>query len=63
MEAPIHVYYHILWEHKFKIHYTNICEKFIAPMYKIIFCKLARCMTEKAMQAIGEVGDWYVTNW
>jgi hypothetical protein len=29
-------------------------------MYMIIFCNTPRCMTEKAMQAIGEVHGWYV---
>lgn len=33
----------------------------MAPMYTFIFCKPAQCMTEKAMQLISTIGDWYVT--
>jgi hypothetical protein len=29
-------------------------------MYKTIFFELERCMTEKTMQEIGEVGEWYL---
>jgi len=32
----------------------------MAPMYTFLFCKPVMCMTEKAMQVISAIGNWYV---
>jgi len=31
-------------------------------MYRLMLCDPMKCMSEKYMQEIGEVGDWYATD-
>jgi hypothetical protein len=32
-KLPIHVYYKVLWEHKYHTEYQKICEKFLIPIF------------------------------
>jgi hypothetical protein len=59
-DPPIHVYFQDLWKHKYRIHYHNICEHFMTPLFHLLLYSLALCMLEKPTQAISKVGDWYV---
>jgi hypothetical protein len=36
-EIPIHIYFKILWEKRYKKYYTLICDEFITLVYFIIF--------------------------
>jgi hypothetical protein len=38
-ELPVHVYFNILWENRYKNSYALICDEFIANIYFIIFKK------------------------
>ena len=51
---PVYAAYKPLWAHKYHSHYQEICEQFIMPLYTLIFLKECDCMSEEALQVIGE---------
>jgi DNA segregation ATPase FtsK/SpoIIIE-like protein len=59
-DLPIHVYCQDLWEHKYRVHYQKICDHFLISLFQLLFCARAPCMSEKAMEAISEIDDWFV---
>jgi hypothetical protein len=56
-DPPIHVYYKILWEHKFCCEYQRICDQFFIPLFQLLFCEPAPCMPNKSHTIIGRVGE------
>jgi hypothetical protein len=38
-ELPVHVYFNILWENRYKKSYALICDEFISHIHFIIFKK------------------------
>jgi hypothetical protein len=59
-KPSIHIYCKVLWEHKYRTKYHQICNHFFAPLYESIFCAPAPCMTNKALSIIQNIGDWYL---
>jgi len=59
-EVPIHVYFSILWENKYKKSYSLICVEFIAQIYFIIFKKEFPRLSVVAKKMISKVGHWYL---
>jgi hypothetical protein len=60
IDPTIHIYYKVLWEHKYHVEYWIICEHFLASLYEFIFCTTLPCMTDKAIEVIKRFGDWYL---
>ena len=58
---PIYAAYRPLWAHVYHIHYREVCEHFLIPLYTLIFLKECDCMLEGAMQVIEEYTDYYLT--
>ena len=61
-KGHVHVYCKILWEHKYKPKYTQICNYFISKLYSLLFEDQAPCITEQAQALIGSLGNWYFTH-
>lgn len=40
--------------------YTQICEKFFAPLYELIICKPCPRLSDKAIEVLQDIGDWYI---
>jgi hypothetical protein len=65
-DPSIHIYCKVLWEHKHRTDYHNICNHFFPPLYEFIFCAPAPCMTKKALSIIKKNrrlvcnGTWYL---
>jgi hypothetical protein len=57
IDLSIHIYYKVLWEHKYKLEYHNICDHFVVPLYEFIFCVTTPCMMDKALAIIINIGD------
>jgi hypothetical protein len=58
--STIHMYFQVLLDHKYKTEYQNICEHFLAPLYKFIFCTPAPCMTNKVIIIIQRIRNVYL---
>ena len=58
---PVYATYRPLWAHQYHSHYREVCEHFIMTLYTLIFQKECDCMSEEAMQAIGEYADYFLT--
>jgi hypothetical protein len=59
-ELPVHVYFSMLWEKRYKKSYTLICDEFIAHIYFIIFKKEFPRLSTTAKKMIAKVGHWYL---
>jgi hypothetical protein len=59
VEFPVHVYFSILWENRYKISYAMICDGFIARIYFIIFRKEFPRLSVASKKMIAKVGHWY----
>jgi hypothetical protein len=59
-ELPVHVYFNILWENRYKKSYALICDEFIARVYFIIFKKECPRLSVAAKKMISKVGHWYL---
>jgi hypothetical protein len=59
-KMPIHVYFNILWENRYKKSYSLICNEFIAQIYFIIFKKEFPRLSMEAKKMISKVGHWYL---
>jgi hypothetical protein len=46
-ELPVHVYFSVLWENRYKNSYSLICDQFIVRIYFILFKK--ECLRLSAM--------------
>jgi hypothetical protein len=59
-ELPVHVYFNVLWENKYKKSYSLICDEFIARIYFILFKKECPRLSVAAKKMISKVGHWYL---
>jgi len=59
-DLPIHFYFQDLWEHKYRVYYHNIFDHFLIHLFQLLLCSPTPCMSEKAMEAIKKIGDWFV---
>jgi hypothetical protein len=59
-ELPIHVYFNMLWENRYKKSYSLICDEFIARIYFILFKKECPRLSRTAKKMIAKVGHWYL---
>jgi hypothetical protein len=59
-ELPVHVYFNILWENRYKKSYALICDQFIARIYFLLFRKECPRLSEEAKKVISKVGHWYL---
>jgi hypothetical protein len=59
-DLPVHIYFNILWENRYKKSYTLICDKFIARIYFIIFNKECPRLSATTKKMITKVGHWYL---
>jgi hypothetical protein len=59
-DATIHIYFKVLWEHKYQTNYQRIYENFLAPLYGFIFFISLPCMIDKAIKIIRWIEDWYL---
>lgn len=57
---PIHVYCFQLWEDSYRRHLYDNYEHFLVPVYIIIYKQQPIRISTEAMQAIKEIGDWYI---
>jgi hypothetical protein len=60
VELPVHVYFRILWENKYKKSYCLICDEFIARIYFTIFKKEYPRLSATAKKMIEKIGHWYL---
>jgi hypothetical protein len=59
-ELPVHVYFNILWENRYKKSYALICDEFIAQIYFILFKKECPRLSATTKKMISKVGHWYL---
>jgi hypothetical protein len=59
-ELPVHVYFIILWENRYKKSYSLICDEFITRIYFIFFKKECPRLLVAAKKMISKVGHWYL---
>jgi hypothetical protein len=59
-ELPVHVYFSILWENRYKKSYSLICDEFIARIHFILFKKECPRLSVAAKKMISKVGHWYL---
>jgi hypothetical protein len=60
IEIPVHVYFSILWENRYKKSYALICDEFIARVHFIIFKNECPRLSIAAKKMISKVGHWYL---
>lgn len=58
-KLPVHVYFSILWENRYKFFYAMICDEFIARVHFIIFRKECPRLSATTKKMISKVGHWY----
>jgi hypothetical protein len=58
-ELPMHVYFSILLENRYKFFYAMICDEFIDRVHFIIFRKECPRLSVTTKQIISKVGHWY----
>jgi hypothetical protein len=59
-ELPIHVYFSVIWENRYKRSYSLICDEFIAQIYFIFFNKECLRLSVAAKKMISKVWHWYL---
>jgi hypothetical protein len=59
-EIPVHVYFNVLWENRYKKYCTLIYDEFIACIYFIIFKKEFPRLSMATNKMIAKVGHWYL---
>jgi hypothetical protein len=60
VELPVHVYFNILWENRYKKSYALICDEFIARIYFILFKKECPRLSVATNKMTSKVGHWYL---
>jgi hypothetical protein len=60
VELPVHVYFSILWENRYKKSYALICDEFIARIHFIIFKKECPRLSATTKKMVAKVGHWYL---
>ena len=51
-KSLVYAAYQLLWGHKYFNHYKSICEKFIMPLYRLIFLTECDCMSEETLKIV-----------
>ena len=59
-ELPIHVYFNMLWENRYKKYYVVICDHFIVPIYLSLFKREYPRLSDEAKKVIVKIGHWYL---
>jgi hypothetical protein len=59
VELPVHVYFSILWENRYKCFYALICDEFIARVHFIIFRKECPRLSAATKRMSSKVCHWY----
>jgi hypothetical protein len=59
-KLPVHVYFNILWDNKYKTSHALICEPFIAHIYLLLFRKECPRLSKEAKGVISKMGHWYI---
>jgi hypothetical protein len=59
-KLPIHVYFSILWENRYKKSYSLICDEFISHINFILFKKVCPRLSTAAKKVIEKFGHWYL---
>jgi hypothetical protein len=59
-EFPVHFYFIILWENKYKRSIALICDGFICRVYSLIFKQSCPRLSEAAKKVIAKIGHWYL---
>jgi hypothetical protein len=60
VELPVHIYFSILWENRYKKSYTLISDEFIARIHFILFKKECSILSTTAKKMVANVGHWYL---
>ena len=60
VDLPVHVYFNILWENRYKKSHALICDEFIARIYYILFKKECSRLSVTTKKMIEKVGHWYL---
>jgi hypothetical protein len=60
VDLPVHVYFSVLWENKYKKSYSLICDESITQIYLILFKKEFQILSTIAKKIISKVGHWYL---
>jgi hypothetical protein len=59
-EFPVHVYFSVLWENKYKRSITTICDGFITWVHSLIFKEDCPRLFEEERRVISRIGHWYM---
>jgi hypothetical protein len=59
-EIPVHVYFDVLWENRYKKSYSLTCDEFIAHIHFILFKKECPRLSATTKKMISKVGHWYL---
>jgi hypothetical protein len=59
-ELPVHVYFNVLWENRYKKSYSLICDQFIVRIHFMLFKKECPRLSAAAKKMISKVGHWYL---
>jgi hypothetical protein len=60
LELPVHMYFSILWENRYKKSYAMICDLFLAKLYFIIFHQECPRISKQAKKIISLINNWYL---
>jgi hypothetical protein len=59
-KIPVHIYFIILWENRYKKSYSLICDEFITHIHFILFKKECPRLSTAEKKVIAKVGHWYL---
>jgi hypothetical protein len=59
-ELPVHVYFSIFWENRYKKYYSLICDQFIARIYFLLFKKVCPRLSDATKKVVLKLGYWYL---
>jgi hypothetical protein len=59
-KLPVHIYFSMLWENRYKKSYSLICDEFIARIYFIPFKKECPRLSTTTKKMISKIGHWYL---
>jgi hypothetical protein len=60
LELPVHVYFDILWDNRYKKSYSLICDQFITCIYFLMFRKECPRLSKEAKKVISKMGHLYL---
>jgi hypothetical protein len=59
-DLPVHIYFNVLWENRYKKYHSLICDEFIAHIYFIIFKNGCPNISVTTKKMIAKVGHYYL---